>query len=292
MKALVYGIYPRSDFLRREINRWERFQNVKDLRKILTDETVELESTFESYGLIYTDPLFNWNDILRPLALSMDHVNLGELRRYRETNTFYRQPVIQNYPEFIKGEKSDKFPYFPIYFGKKSIAFLPSIETFIDMSLVDRSLNREKLFRSILSVYEDVLNEYSKEEILLFSANPSDPLEISYIERLADQHRVTVKSFKNLNNTPLLKITEKLDAVAAPDYYIVAGKSRCPVYIEIIDARNTRVEQPDGLLKEIRQMGAADNMAGITTNDYLDFLPRSIADRKIKTMAEVLNHGE
>ena len=42
----------------------------------------------------YTDPLFNWQDIFRPLVASIDGISLGPLTRYFETNTFYRKPIV------------------------------------------------------------------------------------------------------------------------------------------------------------------------------------------------------
>ena len=288
MKALLYGIYPRSDDLRKEINRWERFGQKEDLKKAFRSETLSLESTFDSYALTYTDPLFNWNDILRPVALSMEHVKLGELRRYMETNTFYRQPVIDHYPSFSEVEK-DPYPYFPLYYGESSLAFLPSISTFLSMSSVNKNLDRKKLFGSIFDVYTDILSKYGKSSVLLFGVDPVDQDEIQYVEMLSDTCSVTVISPRKVNKTPFLKITDKIEGVASVDSLDILPNSRCPVYIEVIDSKNTRVEDPEYVRDIVSKAESSGNLAGITASDYLDFLPRVIADRKAKVMSEVIN---
>ncbi|EQD71078.1 hypothetical protein B1B_04655, partial [mine drainage metagenome] len=70
IESIEYGLYPRSEQVRLSISKWERKAlNHHSLGKLLDDEKRELLKHFSQSGVdYYTDPLINWQDILRMVA--------------------------------------------------------------------------------------------------------------------------------------------------------------------------------------------------------------------------------
>lgn len=94
---LVYGIYPKTNELRLHIGRWEKGK-IPDatLNENIESEKAMFYDLLKEGSIEHTDPLFNWYDILRPVSLIVDGIDLGPLTRFKETNSFYRMPVINN----------------------------------------------------------------------------------------------------------------------------------------------------------------------------------------------------
>ena len=296
-KGLVFGIYPRSETLRKSLNLWERGKlPLDELKQRITEEKDEILKFLEGLHLSHTDPLVNWHDILRPLALSLTNVRLGELHRYRETNTFYRQPVITGDVLYSNDAdaRNDGFPYFPAFQTASSadmIGFIPGPHSFLSMSRVETGVERGKLLRELTVAASKFIEAYGLDEVVIYDPIPFGGADLSYLSDLVERFRVTLISAGDVTASSLRGIGKDLHALSARS--ILAGAFDGPVYLQVVDSQNTRLEDPHeisaALDLEAENNGWSD--VGITHTEYLDFLPRRIADEKVRLMGEVLAHG-
>jgi Methionine synthase II (cobalamin-independent) len=168
VETMLYGIYPRDEQLRIAISKWERgATTTSELSGIINKEKHNLLSVFRQSGLDhYTDPLVNWHDILRMISYTISSKQLEKLGRYRETNTFYKQPEIDDYPVYhdLSEQDSDPDKFLPgeIYSNDNSdsyLHFLPGPESFLNMSIVKKELKREKILESLITVYKEIMKK-------------------------------------------------------------------------------------------------------------------------------------
>ncbi len=287
--SLIQGIYPRSEVLRRSVSRWERKAITDDeLSERIRDEKTAILEQFRTNGIWgYTDPLSNWNDVLRGIVKVLTQVNPGKLTRYKETNTFYKQPDIVGYPEFSENVESpghdthlpgelfvgSELPYFH---------FLPGIDSFLNMSVVDPDLDGGKLRDSLLSAYRQLIHDYSIRKLVLFEPYPSEHASSVYDEIFS-----SVKTYYVIDDFPPEYFQE---TKSEPSSIMVRNSERFSDLstitalpgLEVFDSQNTKVENPSEVRSKILSLGESSGVEQViaTHTEYLDFLPRVIADKK------------
>ena len=301
IQKLVYGIYPRSEALRVRIGRWERgLFSSKELIGTMEKEKLEhyTGNIMENKIDFFTDPLFNWNDIFRPLCPIIDGIVLGPLTRYRNTNTFYRRPEIYGRLKLSSQEKSspDQFDTlgFPMYsnpgFGD-FYGFLPSPLSFLKMADI-KSGNSDNILRDLIDIYSELMDRYDLKKILLYEAIPYsredrigflDQLNENFSTILVSTGRIYEENFKGMKSE-FFAITSPLgnDVPVMVKHAKVAG-------IETLNSFSTSTkvdEKSPSMVADIADQNDLDRII-ITHNDYLDFLPREIADKKLAIMGRM-----
>lgn len=290
VKSLIYGIYPRSEPLRNAISKWERktIDQVELSAEILKEKKALLELFREEKIWGYTDPLSNWNDVLRGISGVFSQITLGRLTRYKETNTFYRQPCITGYPGF-----SDTMPtpdhdtYLPGDLFLQSEAhyfhFLPGIDSFLNMSLVDHSLDTDKLQEHLVAAYKEIAAKYGIRDLVLYEPYPSHRASRHYNEIFSRFKTYYVIGdlpsgyFEEIENEPYSIITSNRERFSdLCSHTAVPG-------LALFDSQNTRIEDPSSVRSELLKMAESNGIdeAIVSHTEYLDFLPRSIADKKV-----------
>ena len=294
VRALVYGLYPRSEKLRTSISKWERGAIATgDLESAITGERVEVSALFSRAGVWkYTDPLSNWNDILRMTCAMLTGVSLGRLTRYKETNTFYKQPELRSYPEFNpEPPRADHDTYLPGEFyrpaGPGYIHFLPGIDSFVNMSSVSGDLDKDKLKVSLLSAYEEMISHYNIHSLLLFEPYPDEIATSDYNELFSSVGAYYVVEnfsdgfFRLIRNEPNAIISSSPGDIGA-----IMSHAAIPG-VALFNSQNTKIEESKAIRDkalELAEKAGADNFI-VTHTEYLDFLPRIIADRKVEAIA-------
>lgn len=299
IETLLYGIYPRDEMLRIAISKWERgATTTAELSGIINKEKHNLLSVFRQAGLDhYTDPLVNWHDILRMVSYTISNRELEKLARYRETNTFYRQPVIDDYPVYhdLREEDSDPDKFLPgeIYSNDNSdsyLHFLPGPESFLNMSIVKKELKHEQILESLIAVYKEIMKSNRMRRLVLFDPYPDRTIFHGYGEifRSAEvylvRYGVTSETFKNSNTGKPYALVSNSHSVID----ILEENSKLPG-VALLDSQNTYLEDPKRI-REKASMIQEENSLGsllVTHTEYLDFLPRVIADKKVKILGEV-----
>lgn len=295
IESLVHGIYPKSEKLRIRIGRWERgLINAQELDSIMAEETEEFEK-LTGTNVIHTDPLFNWYDIFRPITLISDGMSLGPLTRFEETNTFYRIPLIHSAPRIRANPKMflelQDNPPLPLYHSSgRWAAFLPGLQTFYSYSRNAGSLPRDAFFQEAGKVYSQILSSFKPSSVLFMERVSIDRDVINAYSRIYDPGKVMLYTTGRLSDTAFSESKQKfLSIIVDPEkenLKSAALHSFAPG-LKLIDGKNTKMETKDQLKKRVSDLssGISADRIIVTNSDYFDFLPRSVADKKVSLLA-------
>jgi 5-methyltetrahydropteroyltriglutamate--homocysteine methyltransferase len=299
IRSIEYGLYPRSEHVRLSISKWERNAlDHKSLGKLMDAEKKEILKLFNQSGInFYTDPMINWQDILRMVAsLSLD-TPFEKISRYRETNTFYRQPLVESYPRMgeIREEESTPDSHLPgsMYVSDNSdhyMYFLPGIESIVNMSFLSPELNRDRVMDSFLEIYLDLIKKHRMKRILLFEPYPDSHFYEGNSDIFGSAQVFYVRY--GLIDEPFSKSKDarpfSLIASNEKELVVAARQSEVPG-IALMNAQNTYLENPEKLSKSATKMSSALKLDEIfvTHTEYFDFLPLVIANKKVGILGKV-----
>lgn len=284
ISSLIYGLYPRSEKVRKSLSRWERNMiSDKEVSELMYEESQLYYKMCRVNGIeLCSDPLFNWYDILRPLSLSIEGISLGSLTRYKETNTFYRMPVIN---DIISLGEINEFrslkdnPPLPLFHPADSdyLYFLPGIESFIKMSRVREE--GKQLRYKMVNIYNDVIIKYSIKSLVIYE--PLDVKNLSIYDEISPSVNIFLVVSGKVDENMFSSLKRKFYSIISENPYTVSKYCKIPG-IKVVDAFNTRLER-DAIEKMKKYKDDFDEII-VTSNEYLDFLPRVIADRKVEMM--------
>ncbi|MEO0203058.1 MAG: hypothetical protein ABIL37_04980, partial [candidate division WOR-3 bacterium] len=117
------GKYPRSEKLIRATRDFERNRiSYDELLRLYEDDYNEIKNIQSDFKII-SDGLLNWQDLLRPFSEILD-IQVNGLKRYFETNVFYRVIVFNSF----QVKELEKF--YKTYFRFGNLAILPSLGLF------------------------------------------------------------------------------------------------------------------------------------------------------------------
>lgn len=298
IEGMVQGIYPKSEKLRVRIGRWERgIVTARELNSLVTDETREFEA-MAGDGLMRTDPLFNWYDIFRPIVLMSRGMTLGPLTRFEETNTFYRIPELKEGVKLVMDptEFSEiaENPPLPLYHSaNKWASFLPGPETFYRYSRNDSSMDRLSFFKNLEVIYRGITEKFKPSFVFVMERIPVDAQALDSIAAITDPGKIILFTSGQLNGESFKGVKSKFRSIVVDpepgNLKISASHSTVPG-IKLIDGRNTRMETLRSIKERAETLSASvgTDSIMITNSDYMDFLPRKIADLKVALLREVV----
>lgn len=280
--SLIFGLYPRTQDLRRAYNKWEKgILSTEEVGEKIETETIKFYELANSAQLnYYTDPLFNWFDIFRPFVLSVGGINLGPLTRYKETNTFYRLPIIERIGplnDIAQYREMKENPPLPLYHNDGSdsyVYFLPGIHSLLRMSKVNA--NEDDVEKSLRKIYVKMINELKIKKLLIF-----EPLEVNNFglyEELNEITKIFLVITGKVDNSHFAGNGKKFYSVIGDDPYSYDNHCEIPG-IKLIDSMNTKVE--NNVVERLKRFANDFDKMIVTNNESFDFLPRSIADKKI-----------
>ncbi|MEM0157245.1 MAG: hypothetical protein QXN26_04175 [Thermoplasmataceae archaeon] len=295
LKGFVHGIYPKSEKLRVRIGRWERGSlSSGDLNDLIAEETAIYEDLFEG-RVLHTDPLFNWYDIFRPIVLISGGMDLGPLTRFEETNTFYRIPQLHGMP--VLRIPPDVFhdlpenPPLPLYHsGKDQALFLPGPETFFRFSKNMGNVERKSFLEATCRIYSGIVSKLNPAKTFIMERVKIDGIVLEAISGITDPDRVVLFTSGHLDPNLFDKKQKRLHSIivdpTGTNVKLARDHSSVPG-IKLVDAHNTRMESADEIRAKAEEMSKEMNIDEmlVTNSDYLDFLPRKIADQKAKLLA-------
>jgi len=279
--SLLYGIYPRSESLRKAYGKWEKgkISSIEISDKIREESAIFYDLTKEANLDYFTDPLFNWYDLIRPVALSIEGITLGPLTRYKETNTFYREPIIgetgklNKIDEFREIDANPPLPMFHKDHSKSYLYFLPGINSFIKMSsLRTDALN---LRQKLKDIYLEMVGRLKMERLLIYEPFESENFEIydDLIDATSLFLVVTGKSGKFTSGRK-----KKFVSIISDDPYTFNEFCEIPG-LRIVDAQTTRID--GDILLKVKDLSDNFDRLIVANTESFDFLPRSIADKKL-----------
>lgn len=293
---MTYGIYPKTEKLRIRIGRWGRgVMAANDLETLISDETAEFQEKARKAGIsLFTDPLFNWYDIFRPLSVLADGVELGPLTRYGETNTFYRLPEIRGElklsaePQvYLEVEDNPPLPLYHVDQGADQMAFLPGPETFFHFCGNIKDVSFGSFSSELGRYYAAILSKFKFSKYFVFEAIPLKHSDFSGFYSSLEPGKTVLFTSGLSGEEAISSAGSKFHSVVttadAEEFSIAAKHSEIPG-LALVDARNTKLEDEEQLRSKLQEYAdrAEVNKLYLTHTNYFDFLPRKVADKKLE----------
>ncbi len=309
IQSSISGILPRPSKLISATRRYDRSRITEDeLADAYRKYSEEVICYQQEAGLsLINDGYLRRQDLLRPFTEKLEGVEVGQLYRWFNNNTFYRIPIV-------KGKISGEAPFNDSYTellpkdGLKAV--LPAPYTFTKLSK-NEHYSDDKEF---LLDYAEVLNREIKaleaqgysyiqlsDPALVYHNTVPSTSKLSEISEAVELATKGVKARTGLvtffgDAAPVLgAVTEWVVHDIGIDYYetdadaVKENSFKGGVSLGLVDARNTLKEDVDELASIAKELIDASSPKDIiiSTNCDLDFLTWKEAKEKIKTVVAV-----
>jgi 5-methyltetrahydropteroyltriglutamate--homocysteine methyltransferase len=320
MLTTVVGSYPkipnrpRPARLRAAIARFERGEVGEDeLRRVEDEVTIEVIQEQVEAGIdIVSDGQIRWEDDQTCFARRMDGFTIDGLIRYFDTNTYYRQPVVTGAVQWRQPITVEDYrfaaahsprPVKALVTGPYTLAALSANEHYGSFGELVLALARE-LRQEVLALEKAGAPIIQVSEPAILKRKEDFPLFRQALEQMmegvaAEAHLYTWFGdieglFPQILELPFSTIG--LDFVMGSANYEII--SRAPfakkLGLGIIDARNTRLETVEQIVERIRRVSDVVRLDSLYVNpsSRLEYLPREVAEAKLKRMVEGVRRAE
>lgn len=288
-RAAVRGNLPQSEVDRAVEN---------DMRSL-----IQLEENSGLSSLV--DGQLNWQDLFRPFSQIFSGIKVGGLARWFDNNTFYRTPQIVTKVNFNGDGLKRYFRVDLLPKQRSRTAILPGPLTFglLAENLVYTSLT--DLVDDVAHSLKEAVNELKKLGYNRFQFN--EPCIVSP-KRTTDELNAAKHAYQTCANgegilqtyfgdvTPVLKHLLGfpiegigVDLYSTPLRSLSEYDSGKVLGCGCIDGRNSHLETPTalrGIVSELRDRLEPRSIY-VTPNCDLDFLPRSVAEKKVALLSEI-----
>jgi len=313
VKTTVVGSYPRTgdafeeQALRRGIARLDRGEITEaELRTVERDTVKAVLKEQNEVGIdLVTDGQISWYDSQSHIAGKLASIEINGLVRYFDTNTYYRQPVVRgavsrNGPllvdEWKFAQGSSKAPVKAVLTGPVTLASL---------SLDKHYGNKKALAGAFASAIGEEVGALVKAGASQIQIDEpiltQHPEDLSLVSEGLDRIRghkakatLTLFTFfgdvagiyKDLQEVPAEILGLDLVQGAATWPVLAKHGSSKPLVLGVIDARNTKEEDPAAVAKKVSQLKSAVDLKAsyLSPSNGLEFLPRERARRKLRIL--------
>lgn len=320
MKATVVGSYPkipnrpRPARLRNAISKLDRGEITRDeLAKIADEVTIEVLDEQADAGLdLVTDGQIRWEDEQTYLAREMTGISINGLIRWFDTNMYFRQPVIEGdvawqrpitVRDYAFAVEHSQKPVKPVLTGPYTLAQLS----------IDKRYNDNE---SLALAFADALNREAKalQEAGATLIQFNEPAILKQKDDIASFAKVCARLVDGLTaETSLYLYFGDIEGIydevqhlpfdligldfvmgAANAALLEGATFKKKLGLGIIDARNTRLESPDQIAEQIRRLsdGIDPDNVHVSPSAGLEFLPREVAQEKLRLLAEGVRKAE
>ncbi len=320
MKATVVGSYPkipnrpRPARLRNAISKLDRGEIAKaELAQVADEVTIEVLEEQAQAGLdLVTDGHIRWEDEQTYLARQLTGISINGLIRWFDTNMYFRQPVIEGdvtwqrpitVRDYAFAVEHSAKPVKPVLTGPYTLARL-SIDNHYNNNEALALAFAEALNREAKALQEAgaTLIQFNEPAILKQKDDIASFAKIC--ERLVDGLTAETSLYlyfgdvegiyAEIQQLPFDLIGLDLVMGAANAELLAGATFKKKLGLGIIDARNTRLETPDQIAKQIRRLsdGIDPDSVHVSPSAGLEFLPREVAQEKLRLLAEGVRKAE
>lgn len=314
VQTTVVGTYPRigdtrgEQSLRRAIARFDTGEaSEADVRTAEREVVRAVLREQAAAGIdVVTDGQVAWYDSQSHLARGLEGVEIGGLVRYFDTNTYYRQPVVTGAVRWTKPLIADEWQFAQDASRAPVKAILTGPVTLASLAL-DRHYGKK---RPLALAFAEALAE---EATTLRTAGvrhlqidepilTRQPADLSLVREtldtiaarkgsaeltLATYFGDVAKIYRGLLDLPADVIGLDLVQGARTWSHVLRHGSDKPLSLGIVDARNTKLEDPKALAIRVRELRGAVDLDGsyLSPSNGLEFLPRTKAREKLAVLA-------
>lgn len=309
VEAHLSGAFPRSEKLVEATRAAVRGKLPQaDVDAVLTDDIKGLIDLQSQAGLdSLVDGQLNWQDLFRPFSELFSGIQLSGLTRWFDNNTFYRKPIVIEKVTFT-GKGLDRYFHkdlLPAEAPKKAI--LPSPFTFAVMSQNSAYSSLEDFVDDLAHCLRDTAKWLRKEGYEYFQFSEPSLCVGSRSERELEvaKHGIEVCA-KGIGGKSVLQtyfgdaspiidilLDNPVDCIGL-DFYATSTDSLVEhdfnkeLACGCIDGRNSLLESPPDVKKFVAEVEEDLEPRGLSIgpNCDLEFLPYSVAEKKVRVLAE------
>ena len=305
---------PRPARLRNAINRFDRGAITEEEIRRIEDEVTEeaLQEQAEAGLDLVTDGQIRWEDEQTYLARQLGGISLNGLIRWFDTNMYYRQPVIEGAITWQKPITVDDYRFAAEHSEKPVKAVLTGPYTLARLS-VDKHYGSvgalAKAFAAALNQEAKALQEAGA--TLIQFNEPAILKHKKEFEHFAGLCRslvdgITVETslylyfgdaegiYPQILDLPFQLIGLDFVMGAKNEALLQSAPFTKKLGLGIIDARNTKLESVDEIAERIRSLaaGLASDQIHVSPSAGLEFLPREVAQEKLRRLAQGVRQAE
>jgi 5-methyltetrahydropteroyltriglutamate--homocysteine methyltransferase len=299
---------PRPPKLRAAISRFERGEiGADELRRVEDEVTLEvIQEQVEAGVDIITDGQIRWEDDQTYLARRMDGFSIDGLIRYFDTNTYYRQPLVEGpvrwrepvaVADYEFAAKRSPVPVKALVTGPYTLAALSANHHYGSLRELVLALAAE-LRNEVLALERAGARIIQVNEPAILQQKEDFPLLRQALERMMDGVRVEAHLYTWFGDVeglyprflelPFAAIG--LDFVKGPANWDVIARQPFTkkLGLGVIDARNTKLEAVEEIVGLVRRASAVvpPDMLYVNPSCGLEYLPREAAQAKLARMVE------
>lgn len=314
-RTTVVGNYPRigdtheEQGLRRAIARLDKGEaTASDVQEAERAAVKAVLREQETAGIdVVTDGQVTWYDSQSHLAGAFEGVEVGGLVRYFDTNTYYRQPTIHGAVRWTKpvllqdwqfAQDASRAPVKAVLTGPVTLASLALDKHYgkkrplaLDLAraLAEEVAGLRSAGAQHIQVDEPILTRNPEDlslvaDTLALLAERKGSAELTLATYFGDVARI----YRDLLELPADVVGLDLVQGAKTWSQIAKHGSDKPLVLGLVDARNTKLEEPKALAARVRELKDSVDLKAsyLSPSNGLEFLPRETARRKLKVLAE------
>lgn len=316
LETTLAGAYPKigdtaeEQNLRRSLHQFDKGEmSEEDLEQVKNEVTEEIIREQLNSGIdIVTDGLVRWDDPLTYITSRIFGFEMGGLIRYFDTNTFYRQPVVETRLEFAKPifvsdyqfaqERSTK-PVKIVLTGPYTLSKLCRNRFYREFKqlafdlahIVHREAQAlEEAGVRYIQFDEPAILQHKQDSALFFQMYEIVTAQLSKMEKTLELNFGTLEGlYPRILDLNVERIG--LELTKGHKNWEVLKSAQCTkkIMAGILDARNTKMENENDLMQTIHQLGEYVNSEELwlSTSHSLEFLPRSSARKKMGLLTHI-----
>lgn len=316
LETTIIGGYPKigdsteEQKLRRSLHQFDQGNlEEEELAQVYNEVTkLALQRQVDAGIDIITDGLIRWDDAVTYLARKIAGFEFRGLIRYFDTNTFYREPIVESRLGALKPLTVDDWRFAAEHTSKPVKAVLTGPFTLAQLShnqfyreerqlLFDLShiLHREvEALEEAGCLYiqfdEPALLHRKQDLKLFFQAYEIVAAERSKVEKTILFHFGSIEGiYPKILELPVERIGIELTKGHRNWDVFKEGKWSKKLMAGVVDTRNTKMESESEIVELVQRLGDEITLdqVWLTHNHALEFLPRSNADKKMELLAHV-----
>ncbi len=296
-----------------ELQNLRRAYARKEVGDITNEEFRKVEQDFirlaieeqEKAGIdIVTDGMISWYDQISHFAKNIEGIKINGLLRFFDTNTYFRQPIINGTPESPQ--------MYPVLL--EDFKFAKSVAKRLLKPVVTGPVTLAKLtkgeFKKALDIYAKLIEnevrilseegaEYIQVDEPALTASDLD-LSYEYYKRIFSAKKAETKliyyfyfrdfskDFKPFQEIPCDIIGFDMTYSNLEDT-MVKHKIKKPLVLGIFDGRTTYIEKPNDIIPRVRKILKAYpyDFIIIGPSCGLEYLPRKFANLKLRAVVRI-----
>ncbi len=316
LEITLAGAYPKigdtteEQKLRRALHQFDKGEiSEEDLEQVKNEVTEEVIREQLTAGIdIVTDGLIRWDDPLTYIARKIFGFEVGGLIRYFDTNTFYRQPIVETRLEFVKPilvsdfqfaqERSAK-PVKVVLTGPYTLAKLCRNRFYREFKqlafdlahIIHREAQAlEEAGARYIQFDEPAILQHKQDTILFFQMYEIVTAQLSKAEKTLQLNFGTLEGlYPGILNLNVERIGLELEKGHKNWEILKSARFTKKMMAGILDARNTKMENENDLVQAIHQLGEYVNLEQLwlSTSHSLEFLPRTSARKKMELLTAI-----